>query len=293
MVRLLILLFLPFVACKSSFQTEVSFYSDELGHIYVPIHCAGIELRANFDTGAPLSMFSDSIFKKLNLTKDTIKYTITYLGFLSEPFTSYITKLTPLYINGLTTGKEIYFGIKPNHIGEPVTLGFNTIEQFNWLFDFNKMTVKISTEDIAFDKEDAVKIPYYKKGLYIYCVLAINKWIYTQDQERPLIDDVMIDTGGGACMARDSIFTTYLELQNNPTNGQLMFQGKALDKAVLELSNDNELFINRDSISVLYNGLVVVNSFDDPSNGRLSLGNTYRHSQMYLDTKNRIIYLKK
>ena len=299
MLRISCVILILLLTCCENDTVVKDFYVTEVGHIYVPLQCNGVEMYGLFDTGAPCMVVVDSLFDRFELEKEDTTIQISFPNTSSQWFRSTRSKPVYVYMDDLKARQKLSFFTKSNMItfSTPLILGLELIEQFHWLFDFTTMKVTISENELAFDAKNSVKLVYYKTdGLYICCDLKLNKSIRRREDGNIILDKILIDTGGGAMEAMDTIFKTYLAVRNQVYNNSFYWRDKEIKDLVFLPNELEDIFLERDSSSILeYNGFTWIKEISDDStyNGRLSLGYIGIYKQMYINTDEQVIYLKK
>ena len=280
-------------SCKTAnYKTEIT--CDKVGHIIVPLVINGIKIDCIFDTGAVASTLSvkDADKTKLEFSSDSVYIWFPYLQ--KKPILSKIGKNTRVKIWKLWSEKTIVFSVPANNT--LTIIGTDIIHQFNWLFDFENGDLIVSNKEIAFDLNSSVKIPFeYKNGTMISSVLFKDI----------IIDHLMIDTGLSWVQFQDgSITSAYLQLAKQLINNtNIVVDGKNASSKndSMRLTSAKKIPFENDVINnsntPIFKGVFTLSDrkeYHDFSaiNGAIALCYAQEYSQMYIDMKNNILYLK-
>ncbi len=220
----------------------------------------------------------------------------------------------PVYVRfgDLRSPKKISCSKSPKEVGMTI-FGLDVINQFCWLFDFQRMEVTISADTIPFDNTRCVKIPYTIGGENMLCPIVLGKviqWeqsrslpdrpgVVIDENNRLIVNDILIDTGAhGFTMIRDSLIPNVLMMPNELPGGKFKIGGNYLDHAVLiPHAKDSSLFYNDGQSPPQFSGYIdfskdFAGHLRYGYNGILPLGKQSNYSQIYFDTRRRAIYLK-
>lgn len=294
--------------CTNATHSEIvttPFRYDDQGHILVKILINGVEIEGIFDTGSARSAITAEQMERVNLEYSNKTSDAIYSYYSDKTHNVHSSVKTSFFVNRLESPKRIIFSQTPENFNFTIW-GNNIIHQFNWLFDFNSMALKISKNSIPFDKNDCVKIHYKTtRDGYILCSLYLPDNIYLEDnngnilQHKVKIDDICIDSGRGGILLLDSIYTSYLTIYNNLSSQKLIKNGTQLINCTILPKDINTKLtfipINKDK-TLEYNDPIYFNHTDRPEKnikGLLSLGYNASYSKIYFDSVNSIIYLKK
>lgn len=289
MNKLPLLIFAIITACKVD-TTTVKFTTDQVGHIIVPLVINDSVVYGIFDTGSQKSVIEESVRKRINLmiTADSSKADFHHI--YNDPILLPTTISTCLSMNNMELTAPIKFSVinTKNNIN---IWGNDIIDQANWLFDFRNNNLIMSQEPITFDMVGAVVIGYRSDHNLKFCSLYYDKYGF--------LENVLIDTGFAWSKKKSEFYSILLILpdsvkydRNSNLKKYIQFINKRPDKIDYKFPLVNYVYGMPNYYgNVSYDDMKI---FDILSiNGIMSLGYAQGYSYMYMDTKNKKIYLKK
>lgn len=301
MKKLPLLILVIISACKVE-TTTVKFTADQSGHIIVPLVINDSIVYGIFDTGAPVSLLTeqDRIRTGLSFTDDSIRY---HFALDEEYLISKRTKKFKVLANNLRFKLPVNFYV--HHLKHPAqhsTWGVDIIDQANWLFDYGNNNLTISTNPIPFDTTNTIVISYRNVDLEV----GNNKVCSLYSSTLGLLEDVLIDTGmmglkiNGVNHSILLFLPDSISYQRNPN--LVKPQTLKNKNATNYDSVDHQFPLKNQTSGVVYyqgrltfiKGAKRLACFDVQAYSAL-LGLSYAqgYSYMYMDTKNKKIYLKK
>lgn len=289
-----IIFILMTISCQRQQCIEINFkYDNESKMLLIPVIIDSSTHMFNFDTGAAGSIIADSNALGVKINKKDSA--IIVWSILDKKIPAYYTFPQSHFI--LPLKRKVKFLIEPN-MGRSV-IGTDIIKQLYWWFDLEKKRLKVSNKRFEIDPSNKwLKIPYkYVKG-----AMAID--VVINDSIK--MGEYIFDTGAGRNSADHVPVILMHELKTSK-------QGEAIESKInktnitwTQIINDGfdnnrgGVFVCYDTINILghhfYHCAISIQR-NDHMNAKdglklVTLGFIRQFSQMYLDTRNNMIYLK-
>jgi hypothetical protein len=313
-----IFMLLMVVGCKENLSkntTTVKFSRDEKGRILIPFAINNTVVYGMFDTGATYSLIEESDRKRVDIeiSDDTTAFRFPEVD--NVAYSAMRTRETNVSFNGVDLKKSVAFIIADDSAVNSTTrdymtldnalkfeapadltiIGNDIIDQLNWLFDFDNNDLTVSDKPIPFDTINSVIIHYRDKRGYKFCSLYLPG--------TGLLNNVMIDSGAAGIRVGDELYSTLLALPDTTCDRRNDRLIKIARYEKYKRSPDSVnlhrpfVDLNDDSNILIYNGLrwhPPLATFDHRKdiNGLIAFSHSSGYSYMYLDTRNKKIYLK-
>jgi hypothetical protein len=296
---LYILLLYCLLSCKENTTTTIPFTYNEYGHILIPVKVADTVIDFVFDTGSSLSLlnYGDKP-SRLSLTDSCIKVIIlqkmkTYTAKISEPVN--------IKINDVKLKDDIIAVFDSiDNVLRPI-MGMNSIKQFFWHFNFADKTVTISKNQLPvpkksqglyytiFNEKSAANIFLRINDSVFWMILdtgyTLNHFEYDEDSTKNIVADT-------------NMILSYMTKDEDNIN---TFANRLNRSAATKYYGDNYYYIHFDSIRIhqILNedksvAIYIMPNLPDFYDKKLFLTLNFfkQFEQMYIDTKEQIIYLK-
>lgn len=275
----------------SPYKNEIiKFKYDEFGHTIIPISIGGKSIEGTFDSGSSCSYINEGDLSAIGLRSYGDSTFVISPNFDTIPIKRPKTDAIHFNVGNAKARRKITFSVNSDNFQNRIW-GNDVIDQFFWKFNFQKMEATISNRPIKIDTTNCIAIHYEK-----YDDINLNICSLYLGDENIKVDSLLIDTGGGIVRHLDKKYPIFLNLYYSQ---QII---DSLNKKYSRLNNDKSLSTDLpfkklgESTPAFYTGMIrIMNNkkIDININGILILGNIGHFSQMYFDTENQIIYLKK
>lgn len=292
-------LFLLFVilmmcSCRKDYVT-IKFMFNDVGHIVFPLSINDSLVYGIFDTGAQSSLIEKKEQNRIGLDTSAKKVYSFFPHTGKNPVLFQKSIKTSVSICHMQLKNPIEFSIVDGEHNLSVW-GNDIIDQCNWLFDFEKDELTISFKPITFDTNQCVSIKYRDQLNLKFCSLYC-KGI-------GLLDNVMIDSGASwTYIVNDSAFYSICLSLPDSLKDKRKRNSNLRQYTELENHKSDTIDYYFPLVNLLYHSLLIYEGckyysdnalFDIVSmNGILSLCYAQGYSYMYLNTTDKIIYLKR
>ncbi|MDR2652308.1 MAG: hypothetical protein LBC68_08355 [Prevotellaceae bacterium] len=269
----------------------------EDGHILISIDFTDTTLNFVFDTGSTASYINLSHKpSKLKMSDSCMN---VYRGGKKSTSEAQISEPINIKFNKNLTLKNTEFVVYNTYesMAFPI-IGMNVIGKLFWHFDFANQIVTISEDPLPVPSKSQILNYNSINDNFVYCNLKINNNIFLAHFDMGCaISHIEYDSDSTAHSIVDTNMVI-LYLTKDYENVE-MFAGK-LEQKIIQYYN-NRYFINFDSLYIndilLKNkaiAMYVSSNLQEVFNKRLLLSINFfkQFEQMYIDTKNKIIYLK-
>lgn len=293
---------LQIVSCSSQ-SVIVPFKCNSKGQIQVTLQINGKSVTGIFDTGAPISSIQLKDSENIGMTLSDKNIGVVYPAIVKESFFLPIYNSTYIKIGGLKTLKGISFTKAPE-IFDQTIIGMDIINQFCWLFDFKTMQLTLSKNPLNFNTKNSIRIPYIFDEFNMICSINIGNKVQLNNTESNsviILEHILIDTGAhNTAVVKGDTVSNVLTISNITSQGKFMYNGVDIEELIIiPRQKKYDMFSKRaDSNIPYFSGYINISAdyqwytkfnFD----GILTFGKQSNYSQIYFDTKNQIIYLKK